>query len=48
MYTAKTNRLIVYLIKPGYDNPNDIIDSSQNGVDLGEAGTFYFEDSPGG
>lgn len=45
MHGAKTNRLIVYLIKPGYVNPSEIIDSSQNGVDLGETGTFYFEDS---
>lgn len=41
----KMNRLIVYLVKDECTTPEDIIDSSQDGVDLGDAGTFYFEDS---
>jgi uncharacterized protein (TIGR04141 family) len=41
----KTNKLIVYLVKPQYDNPATIIESTQDGIDIGDVGTFYFEDS---
>jgi len=41
----KTNKLIIYLVKPQYDNPEAIVDSTQDGIDIGDVGTFYFEDS---
>jgi len=40
-----TNKLAIYLIKPSYTDPADIIVSAQDGVDIDGVGTFYFEDS---
>jgi uncharacterized protein (TIGR04141 family) len=40
-----TNKLAIYLIKSQYDEPNTIIDSTQDGIDIEDVGTFYFENS---
>src|SRR5580704_8334287 len=45
MPSAKTNKLVVYLVKPQYSGPTAIIESTQDGIDIDGAGTFYFEDS---
>jgi uncharacterized protein (TIGR04141 family) len=45
MPSPKTNKLVVYLIKPPYTDPVKIIESTQDGVDIDGVGTFYFEDS---
>jgi len=45
MSLTKTNKLIAYLIKPQYTAPSDIIESTQDGVEVKDVGTFYFEES---
>lgn len=45
MTQVKTNKLIVYLIKSEYHVPDEIIESSQDGVEINGIGTFFFEDS---
>jgi uncharacterized protein (TIGR04141 family) len=42
---TKTNKVIVYLIKPQYIKAEDIIDSTQEGIAIPDVGTFYFEES---
>ena len=41
----KTNRLIIYLVKAHLTSADEIIDSTMDGIDIGDIGTFYFEDS---
>jgi uncharacterized protein (TIGR04141 family) len=41
----KTNKLIVYLIKPQYTKPEEIVESSQDSIEVDLVGRFYFEDS---
>jgi uncharacterized protein (TIGR04141 family) len=43
--SQKTNKLIIYLIKPQYATPDEIIDSTQDGIKIENVGTFYFEDT---
>ena len=45
MPSPKTNKLVVYLVKPQYADPTKIIESTQDGIDIAGVGTFYFEDS---
>src|SRR5579864_4130165 len=42
---SKVNKLAIYLVKPQYTTPTDIIDSDQAGLDIAGVGTFHFEDS---
>ena len=44
----KTNKVIVYLVKSQYTDAEDIIDSSQDGIEIPNVGTFYFEESGAG
>ena len=43
--TPKSNKLTIYLIKPRYATPDEILDSAGEGVAIPNVGTFYFEDS---
>lgn len=44
MPSTKTNKLVVYLIKPQYTDPAQIV-AATGGVDIDGIGTFYSEDS---
>jgi uncharacterized protein (TIGR04141 family) len=41
----KTNKLIIYLIKSQYAKPDEIVESSQDSIEVDPVGRFYFEDS---
>jgi uncharacterized protein (TIGR04141 family) len=45
MPSQNTNKLVVYLVKPQYTDPKEIIESSQEAIEIDGVGTFYFEDS---
>src|SRR5579863_6364804 len=42
---VKTNKLSIYLIKPAYNEPQDIIDSQEAPIHIDDVGPFYFEES---
>jgi uncharacterized protein (TIGR04141 family) len=45
MPSPNTNKLVVYLVKPQYTDPAQIIDAPKEGIEIDGVGTFYFKDS---